>query len=226
MSKTLEQFIEDPKLNVWAGKIRHLRQLGKTAKGFEKCDFYRQAGRLLHLTRKRIARFQEIEISSKDPTRQPIPLYPDWLQYIGFRQMDNNGNQQSNVLGQAYTYTRIYVYWSRLQKIRIRNHKTGEEDWLLNRPNEVISFLPIMQGKKISEIGRLTYYDWELVNPEPHTKPVPIKLNRKAIRITSNIDSLGKYFVLAVCNDGTIWKLDGLYEGDPYWKRFVEPPQD
>jgi len=50
-------------------------------------------------------------------------------------------------------------------------------------------------------------------------------MKRKVIQITSNIDSVGKYLILAVCNDGTIWKLDGLYEGDPIWQPFITPPQ-
>jgi len=48
---------------------------------------------------------------------------------------------------------------------------------------------------------------------------------RRVIQVSSQIDSVGKYFILAVCNDGTLWKLDGLYEGDPSWEPFTEPPQ-
>jgi len=50
-------------------------------------------------------------------------------------------------------------------------------------------------------------------------------MKRKVIQITSSIDSVGKYFILAVCNDGTLWKLDGLYEGEPTWGVFPSPPQ-
>ncbi len=53
-----------------------------------------------------------------------------------------------------------------------------------------------------------------------------IHLKRKVIQIQSSIDSVGKYFVLAICNDGTIWKLSGLYEGSPTWEPFPVPPQD
>jgi len=60
-------------------------------------------------------------------------------------------------------------------------------------------------------------------------KGIPIKEDtlpkRKVIQIASVLDSVGKYFVLAVCNDGTIWQLDGLYEGDCKWEKFVQPPQ-
>ncbi len=48
---------------------------------------------------------------------------------------------------------------------------------------------------------------------------------RKVIQISSVMDSVGKYLILAVCNDGTIWSLTNLYEGDPKWKLYVQPPQ-
>lgn len=48
---------------------------------------------------------------------------------------------------------------------------------------------------------------------------------RKVIQIASQIDSVGKYLVLAVCNDGTLWKLDGLYEGKSTWEPFPNVPQ-
>lgn len=48
---------------------------------------------------------------------------------------------------------------------------------------------------------------------------------RKVIQLSTVIDCVGKYLVLAVCNDGTIWKLDGLYEGNPSWEPFPVPPQ-
>ncbi len=47
---------------------------------------------------------------------------------------------------------------------------------------------------------------------------------RKTIQISMQIDSVGKYFVLALCDDGTIWKLFGLYEGVPQWEPFPTPP--
>lgn len=50
-------------------------------------------------------------------------------------------------------------------------------------------------------------------------------MKRKVIQISSVIDSVGKYLVLAVCDDGTVWKLHGLYEGDPFWEPFTAPPQ-
>lgn len=50
-------------------------------------------------------------------------------------------------------------------------------------------------------------------------------MNRKVVQVCSVIDSVGKYFVLAVCEDGSLWQLSGLYEGEPYWKPFPAPPQ-
>jgi hypothetical protein len=47
---------------------------------------------------------------------------------------------------------------------------------------------------------------------------------RKTIQIAMQIDPVGKYFVLALCDDGTIWQLEGLYEGHPIWKSFPVPP--
>lgn len=35
---------------------------------------------------------------------------------------------------------------------------------------------------------------------------------RKVIQIVSSIDG-GRYFILALCDDGTLWQLSGLYEG-------------
>jgi len=60
--------------------------------------------------------------------------------------------------------------------------------------------------------------------PFPATPPRS-KRQRKTIQVVSTIDSVGKYLVLAVCNDGTLWKLDGLYEGKPFWEEFPAPPQ-
>jgi len=56
-------------------------------------------------------------------------------------------------------------------------------------------------------------------------QPIPIVMPiRKVTQVVSNIDSVGKYFILAVCNDGTLWKLDGLYEGNVKWEPFPTPP--
>jgi uncharacterized membrane protein len=52
---------------------------------------------------------------------------------------------------------------------------------------------------------------------------------RKVIQIASQIDSVGKYFIVAVCDDGTLWQLDNLYrEGgeEPRWEPLVNVPQD
>lgn len=49
---------------------------------------------------------------------------------------------------------------------------------------------------------------------------------RKVVQLSSVIDGRGKYLVLALCNDGTIWQLDGLYEGAAYWEPFPVPPID
>jgi len=47
---------------------------------------------------------------------------------------------------------------------------------------------------------------------------------RKAVQISSQIDSVGKYLVLALCDDGTIWQLGGLYEAKLKWEPFPHPP--
>lgn len=49
---------------------------------------------------------------------------------------------------------------------------------------------------------------------------------RKVIQLVTSINMVGNYLILAVCNDGTIWQLHGLYEGKPKWELFVQPPQD
>ena len=38
------------------------------------------------------------------------------------------------------------------------------------------------------------------------------------------IDPVGKYFVLALCDDGTIWQLEESYEGKLEWHPFPVPP--
>lgn len=60
-------------------------------------------------------------------------------------------------------------------------------------------------------------------------KMKPIPPARKAIQISSVMDSVGKYLILCLCDDGTIWQLSNLYcedGGDPKWERFIQPPQD
>lgn len=50
---------------------------------------------------------------------------------------------------------------------------------------------------------------------------------RKVIQIASVLDSVGKYLVLCVCDDGTVWQLANLYrEGgrEPEWEPFPVPP--
>lgn len=47
---------------------------------------------------------------------------------------------------------------------------------------------------------------------------------RKTIQVSSSIDPVGKYLVLALCDDGTLWRLSGLYEGKPEWEPFPVPP--
>lgn len=47
---------------------------------------------------------------------------------------------------------------------------------------------------------------------------------RVVVQLSSAFTADGRYFVLALCNDGTIWKLHGLYEGDPKWESFPIPP--
>lgn len=59
---------------------------------------------------------------------------------------------------------------------------------------------------------------------EPPARPK----NRKVIQIASVLDSVGRYLILAVCNDGTIWSLVNLYREngeEPRWERYPEPPQ-
>lgn len=47
---------------------------------------------------------------------------------------------------------------------------------------------------------------------------------RKVIDVKVHFDQQGRYFVLALCDDGTLWKLHGLYEGSPAWEPFPTPP--
>ena len=52
-------------------------------------------------------------------------------------------------------------------------------------------------------------------------------MKRKVIQVTSSIDSAGRYFILAVCDDGTLWQLDNLYREhgqEPTWVPFPTPP--
>lgn len=51
-------------------------------------------------------------------------------------------------------------------------------------------------------------------------------MKRKVIQLVTSIDSVGKYLVLAVCNDGTIWQLNGLYEGQWEWEQKPTPPKE
>jgi hypothetical protein len=48
---------------------------------------------------------------------------------------------------------------------------------------------------------------------------------RKTIQISMQIgDTKGKYLILALCDDGTIWQVEGLYEGKIEWIPFPVPP--
>jgi hypothetical protein len=47
---------------------------------------------------------------------------------------------------------------------------------------------------------------------------------RKVVQISMAMNEYGKYFVLALCDDGTLWQLEGLHEGIPSWKSFPVPP--
>jgi hypothetical protein len=47
---------------------------------------------------------------------------------------------------------------------------------------------------------------------------------RKVKQIAINIDSVGKYLVIAVCDDGTLWQMSGLYEGQISWHQIPAPP--
>jgi hypothetical protein len=49
---------------------------------------------------------------------------------------------------------------------------------------------------------------------------------RKVIQVSSSLDSVGRYFIIAVCADGTLWQLNDLYreKGEPYWEPFPIPP--
>lgn len=50
---------------------------------------------------------------------------------------------------------------------------------------------------------------------------------RKVIQVSASTDSRGRYFILAVCDDGSLWKLSDLYQenGEPNWKPFPAPPR-
>jgi hypothetical protein len=56
---------------------------------------------------------------------------------------------------------------------------------------------------------------------QPFPKP---ERGRRVIQVSSSIDSVGKYFILALCDDGSLWQLGGLYEGTPHWSPFITPP--
>lgn len=58
---------------------------------------------------------------------------------------------------------------------------------------------------------------------DPITPPF-LPRSPKVIQITSSIDPVGKYFIVALRDDGTLWKLHGLYEGEPKWEPFPTPP--
>jgi hypothetical protein len=45
----------------------------------------------------------------------------------------------------------------------------------------------------------------------------------KVIQMTSSIDSVGKYFIVAVCEDGSIWQMGKLYEGNIEWTELPRP---
>lgn len=52
------------------------------------------------------------------------------------------------------------------------------------------------------------------------------KRKLKVRQISSSIDNVGKYLVLAVCTDGSVWQLCNLYceKGlEPYWEPFPQP---
>jgi len=56
----------------------------------------------------------------------------------------------------------------------------------------------------------------------PHKES--IVMNKLKVRqISSVLDSVGRYLVLCVCTDGSVWKLNGLYEGKPGWEPFTVP---
>ncbi len=50
-------------------------------------------------------------------------------------------------------------------------------------------------------------------------------MNKKVVQVAMTIDSVGKYFVLAVCSDGTLYQLEGLYEGKARWTPFPLPQE-
>jgi len=45
----------------------------------------------------------------------------------------------------------------------------------------------------------------------------------KVKQVSISIDPVGKYFILAVAEDGTLWQLEDLYEGKPTWRSFPSP---
>jgi len=51
-------------------------------------------------------------------------------------------------------------------------------------------------------------------------------MKRKVIQVMSVLDSVGgKYLVIAVCDDGTLWQMGGLYEGKMEWTQIPAPPE-
>lgn len=60
---------------------------------------------------------------------------------------------------------------------------------------------------------------------EPTMSPV-IPEGRKTINVTA-LSLNGGYFVLATCDDGTMWQLLNLNRehGEPKWRQFINPPR-
>lgn len=50
-------------------------------------------------------------------------------------------------------------------------------------------------------------------------------ITRKTIQVMSVLDSVGKYLIIAVCDDGTLWQMSGLYESKIKWEQIPSPPQ-
>lgn len=51
-----------------------------------------------------------------------------------------------------------------------------------------------------------------------------LSVGRRCIQMSSSFMPDGRYFIIALCDDGTLWQLGGVYESKPEWKRLISPP--
>jgi len=79
-----------------------------------------------------------------------------------------------------------------------------------------------MSEKKMTITGPIPNAPLEMrVDESQRVNPAP---RRYVIQVAPVMNNTGGHFIVAVCNDGTIWRLDGLYEGEYKWEPFPTPP--